>query len=322
MNIQALADELAAHPSIRGKLDIAEATRALRLGAEKTGQPGDDAAALPRPEGGWDLFAGEGFIPAFIADDPWFAGWCGAMVNISDIAAMGGRATALIDAIWAPDERSALPLLQGLRDAAAAYDVPIVGGHTNLRSPALGLAVSITGRATNLISSFAARPGDALIAAVDHRGAYRNFDNFCAALDAPHDRLRSDLALLPELAEAGLVDAGKDISQGGIVGTALMLAECSGCGFEIDVAAVLVPLGVPLARWLRSFPSFGFLLAVRPEAADAVCSRFDARDITAAVIGRASHLPRVELVHEGACATFWDHSSRPYLDLTREPANA
>jgi len=322
MNLQTLADDLSAHPSIRGKLDIAAATRALGLGADKSGQPGDDAAALPRPEGGWDLFAGEGFIPAFIADDPWFAGWCGAMVNISDIAAMGGRAAALLDAIWAPDAEAARPLLQGLRDAAEAYDVPIVGGHTNLRSPMLGLSVSITGRANSLISSFAARPGDALIAAVDHRGAYRNFDNFCAALDAPRDRLRSDLALLPELAEAGLVDAGKDISQGGIVGTALMLAECSGCGFEIDVAAVPLPPGVPLVRWLRSFPSFGFLLSVRPDLADAVCSRFGGRDITAAVIGRATRIPRVELVHEGARATFWDHSSRPYLDLTREPANA
>ena len=34
-------------------------------------------------------------------------------------------------------------------------------------------------------------------------------DNFCAALDAPADRLRSDLDLLPTLAEDGLVAAGK-----------------------------------------------------------------------------------------------------------------
>ena len=322
MDVSAIAQALAAHPSIRGKLDIAQATRMLDISAVTAGQPGDDAAALPDGAGGWDLLSGEGFVPGFVADDPWFAGWCGVMVNLSDIAAMGGRATALLDAIWAPDAAAATPLLQGLGDAAAAYGVPIVGGHTNLRSPALNLSVSVTGKARALISSFAARPGDVLVAAIDHRGAYRNFDNFCAALDAPHDRLRGDLALLPQLAEAGLVDAGKDISQGGIAGTALMLAECSGCGFAIDLDAVPVPPGIAPERWLRSFPSFGFLLSVRPAHAAPVCDRFAARGITAAPIGTAIADPRIDLQVGGTTATFWDYSAQPYLNLMPEHAHA
>jgi hypothetical protein len=158
--LAALAADLAAHPSIRGKRDIAVATGALGVGPSDAGRPGDDAAALPRPEGGWDLFAAEAFIPAFVADDPWFAGWCGVMVNLSDVAAMGGRATALTDMIWAPDAAAAAPLLAGLRAAAAAYGVPIVGGHTNLAAPALNLAVAVTGRAERLISGHGARAGD------------------------------------------------------------------------------------------------------------------------------------------------------------------
>lgn len=89
MGLADIAARLAAHPSIRGKLQIADATRGLGLDAASRGTPGDDAAALPRPDGGWDLLAGEGFMPQFVADDPWFAGWCGVMVNLSDIAAMG-----------------------------------------------------------------------------------------------------------------------------------------------------------------------------------------------------------------------------------------
>lgn len=323
MDLTALAARLAAHPSIRGKLQIADATRGLGLDAASPGAPGDDAAALPRTDGGWDLLAGEGFMPQFVADDPWFAGWCGVMVNLSDIAAMGGRATALLNAVWAPDATQAAPLLAGLRDAANAYGVPIVGGHTNLGAPALNLAVSVTGRADRLISSFAARPGDALIAAIDHRGSYRpSFDNWCAALDAPHARLREDLDLLPELAGAGLVDAGKDISQGGIVGTALMLAECSGCGFRIDTGAIPLPPGADLERWLRSFPSFGFLLSVRPDRATEVCAHFHARDLSAAVIGTATDTPRITL-HDGAqTAMFWDYRDQPYLGLTKDHAHA
>lgn len=323
MDVHALAAALAAHPSIRSKLDIAGTTRALSLSAGAPGMPGDDAAAIPAPDGNWDLLAGEGFMPQFVQDDPWFAGWCGVMVNLSDIAAMGGRPTALLDAVWAPDAASAEPLLTGLRDAVMAYGVPIVGGHTNLRSKDLNLAVSVMGRAKKLISSFAAAPGDLLIAAIDHRGRYRpSFDNWCAALDAPHERLRRDFEILPELAEAGLVDAGKDISQGGIVGTALMLAESSRCGFDIALADIPLPQGVQLERWLRSFPSFGFLLSVRPKRADEVCDVFAARGISAAAIGRATDSSRIDLMSGGARATFWDYAAAPYIALAKEIADA
>ncbi|MCA1288610.1 sll0787 family AIR synthase-like protein [Salipiger bermudensis] len=314
MSLDDLARGLRDHPSIRSKLAIARSTRALGLSAASDGRPGDDAAPLPR-DGGYDLLAGEGFIPAFVQDDPWFAGWCALMVNLSDIAAMGGRSVALVDQVWAPDEAAAAPLLQGLRDAAAAYDVPVVGGHTNFNAPQLGIAASVFGRAQRLITSFDARPGDVLIAATDHRGAYRNFDNFCAALKAPGPRLRGDLEVLPKLAEDGLVRAGKDISQGGIVGTALMLAECSGVGIEIDTGAILPPPRVPLDRWLRSFPSFGFLLSVAPEDANAICQRFAHRGIEAGAIGRIIPGSAVHLVGETGTALFWNHATQPYLDL-------
>ncbi|QEW18020.1 thiamine monophosphate kinase [Marinibacterium anthonyi] len=318
-DVEGLAQRLAAHPSIRSKLGIARATRALGLTSQTAGRPGDDAAILPR-EGGYDLLAGEGFIPAFVADDPWFAGWCAVMVNLSDIAAMGGRATAIIDQVWAPDAAAAAPMLAGLRDACAAYGVPLVGGHTNLAAPSIGLAASVFGRAQKLITSFDATPGDLLIAAIDHRGTYRNFDNFCAALDAPPPRLRADLALLADLAEDELVRAGKDISQGGIVGTALMLAECSGVGIDIDTTAIRPPKGVDPERWLRSFPSFGFLLSVPRETANAVCARFAARGIDAQAIGRVSEGTAVTLTDGSESALFWDYAQAPYLDLGEQDA--
>lgn len=317
MTPEALAGALRAHPSIRSKLAIGAATRVLGLTGASAGQPGDDAAVLPRA-GGYDLLAGEGFIPAFVQDDPWFAGWCGVMVNLSDIAAMGGRAVALIDQIWAPDAAHAAPLLAGLRAASEAYGVPLVGGHTNFAAKELSLAVSVMGRAEALISSFAARPGEVLIAAIDQRGSYRNFDNFCAALEAPAARLRGDLALLPALAEAGLVRAGKDISQGGIVGTALMLAECSGTGIDVDLTKITPPDGISLERWLRSFPSFGFLLATQPQHAAEVCARFAARDIAAGIIGQITQGSAVRLTDGSATATFWDHAAAPYLGLAQK----
>ncbi|WP_028956705.1 sll0787 family AIR synthase-like protein [Sulfitobacter sp. 20_GPM-1509m] len=317
-----LAEALRAHPAIRSKLGIAQAAGMLGLTGNAPGCPGDDAAIIRTAEG-FDLLAGEGFIPAFVQDDPWFAGWCGVMVNLSDIAAMGGRATALIDQVWAPNGQAAAPLMQGLRAAAAAYGVPLVGGHTNFSAAELNLAVSVLGKAQNPVTSFDARPGDVLISAIDHRGRYVNFDNFCAALDAPHDRLRGDLALLPDLAERGLLRAGKDISQGGIAGTALMLCESSGVGAVLDLDRIQTPGDVPLLRWLHSFPSFGFLLSVSARDAAEVCLGFRQRGIWADPIGTITEGSAVHLQQKGETATFWDHEQTPYLSLSRkEPADA
>ncbi len=222
----------------------------------------------------------------FVAAEPWFAGWCGVMVNISDVAAMGGTPVAVVDAMWADGAASAQEILVGMRAAADRFGVPIVGGHTNLNSRCGQLSVAILGKAKRLLTSFDANPGDRLVAAVDLRGRYRaHFSNWEAATDAPSSRLRTDLALLPTIAETGLSKAAKDISQGGIVGTAAMLAECSNVGVTINLGAIPQPSGVPLERWLNTFPSFGYLLAVAPENVASVTRLFLDRGIAAADIG-------------------------------------
>jgi selenophosphate synthetase-related protein len=65
---------------------------------------------------------------------PWFAGYCGVMVNVSDIYAMGGRPLAVVDALWSAGAETARPLLEGLAEASRRYGVPIVGGHSNHKS--------------------------------------------------------------------------------------------------------------------------------------------------------------------------------------------
>jgi uncharacterized protein len=235
--LEALTERLRASPALAAKADIGIV--AARLGLAQGAIPvGDDCAAIPDGDGHL-LFAAEGFISAFVDADPWFAGWCGVMVNLSDVAAMGGRPVAVVDVVWAEGEEGANAVLDGLRAAAAAYGVPIVGGHTNLHNRETHLAVAVLGRAgARLLTSFDGAPGDALIMVIDRRGAYREpFDNFQAALEAPPERLRGDLALLPELAEKALARAAKDISQGGIPGTAVMLAESSGVSIALDLDA-------------------------------------------------------------------------------------
>jgi len=267
---------------------------------------GDDCAALPDGDGHL-LLAIEGFVEDFIEAMPWFAGYCGVMVNVSDIYAMGGRPIAVVDALWSRGMAPGAQVLEGMAAASRAYGVPIVGGHSNNRSGRGQLAVAILGRARRLISSFAARPGDVLVAATDLRGAYQEpFPYWNASTGAPGERLRADLEILPALAEDGLCDAGKDISMAGPVGTALMLLECSGHGARIDLGALPRPDGVPLSRWLVSFPSYGFVLSVRPRHVAGVLGRFAARGIAAAACGEVRAGRTVELALDGASLPFWD----------------
>ena len=250
----------------------------------------------------------------FVERDAWFAGWCGVMVNVSDVAAMGGRPIAVVDAIWAAGEAAAMPLLEGMRAASEAYGVPIVGGHTNIRTDRSQLSVAILGRARSLLTSFDARPADRLVAAIDLRGRYREpFANWEAATDAPAARLKGDLEALPSLAESGLATAAKDISQGGLVGTAMMLAECSRAGLRIDIARLPKPEGVALERWLQTFPSYGFLVAVRPQNVAAVIDRFGERSIAAADVGEFSADHRVVIGDGESAEEIWDFEREPLI---------
>lgn len=318
-DLQRLAAALRESRGFAHKADIAPVVGALA--GTLPGDIGDDCAAIPDGDGHL-LFAIEGFLDEFVAAQPWFAGWCGVMVNLSDIAAMGGRPIAVVDALWSPGTQPGDAVLQGLAAAARAYGVPIVGGHSNCRAARAGLAVAVLGRATRLLSSFAARPGDTLVMAIDLRGGYDSEQPFWnAATRAPAGRARADLELLAELAEAGLADAAKDISMAGAVGTALMLLDCAGAGGVIDVDTIPRPDGVPLLRWLQTFPSFGFVLALRPPQVDAVLARFAARGIAAAAVGEvhAGHALHLRRGAEQVC--LWDLAERPFIGA-REPAHA
>jgi uncharacterized protein len=311
-----LAAKLKRSLSIQHKQDIQTAARAL--GGEWQSNEillGDDCAAIPDGDG-YLLLAAEGMLPNLIETDPWFAGWCAVMVNVSDIYAMGGHAIAVVDTIWSQSAESTQPLWEGMKAAALAYNVPIVGGHTNCHSPYNALSVAILGRAKRLISSFKAQPKDLLLVAVDFRGkSHPDYPFWNAATTADPARLRANLAILPHLAESGLCDAGKDISNGGIIGTLLMLLETSGCGAILDLDQVPCPAELSLDRWLISFPSYGFLLSVRSACVADVQKCFHQQDLVCEVVGEVQATRELVLRQskESPSETiqFWDFAQEP-----------
>ena len=68
------------------------------------------------------------------------------MVNLSDVAAMGGRATAVVDALWAVTQERGDELFAGMRAASDAY------GRSDRRGTRIRAALAIVSRVAVLVS--------------------------------------------------------------------------------------------------------------------------------------------------------------------------
>lgn len=127
---------------------------------------GDDAAVVPAPPGRLLLatdLACEGvhfdLAIGTLAD----AGWKVLTANVSDVAAMGGRALHALVAVAGPAPRGEvdfLDLYDGLSEAAAAYGVSLVGGDLSAAERWF-LSVAVTGTVEGEpVLRSGARPGD------------------------------------------------------------------------------------------------------------------------------------------------------------------
>jgi putative N-acetyltransferase (TIGR04045 family) len=215
---------------------------------------GDDGAPVP----GSDLVAAcDAILPSMVERDPEWAGWCSVLVNVNDLAAMGARPVGLLDAIGARDASFAARVLRGLGTASAAYGVPVLGGHTQFGVPA-ALSVTALGQATHPVPGGGGRPGDAVRLTVDTGGGWR--PGYAGRQwDSTSHRSGAQLRAMIESVGRARPSAAKDVSMAGIVGTLGMLAEASGCGAVLDVAAVPRPGVAAMGDWLTCFPGFGML---------------------------------------------------------------
>lgn len=218
---------------------------------------GDDGAPVP----GSDLVAAcDAILPAMVERDPEWAGWCAVLVNVNDLTAMGARPVALLDAVAARDASFARRILRGLADAAHAWDVPVLGGHTQFGVPA-ALSVTALGRAPSPVPGGGGRPGHGLRLTADLSGDWRPGYGR-TQWDSTSRRTREELRSLTDLVRVLRPSAAKDVSMAGLVGTAGMLAEASGCRAVLDVAAVPRPETATVGDWFTCFPGYAMLTTV------------------------------------------------------------
>jgi putative N-acetyltransferase (TIGR04045 family) len=220
---------------------------------------GDDGAPVP----GTDVVAAcDAIAPSMVERDPHWAGWCSVLVNVNDLAAMGASPVGLLDAVGARDASFAARVLAGLRQAATAYGVPVLGGHTQLGVPA-ALAVTALGRTADPVPGGGGRPGHRVRITADLGGGWRPGYRG-RQWDSTTTRRTPELRAMLTAVASARPAAAKDVSMAGIAGTLGMLAEASGCGAVLDVARVPRPAGATTGDWLSCFPGFAMITTDGP----------------------------------------------------------
>jgi len=312
-DIEALVAGLRTHPGLRNKAPIALVSEVLGATDWLSG-PGDDGALVA----GDLVVGGEAMAPSFVAADPYGAGVAAVLANVNDLAAMGAVPLAIVDTVVA-EEAVARLALEGMRDAARLYDVPIVGGHLTLHPgppaiSAFGLG-RLPGGAASVLSVTRAAAGQSLVVAAVTDGTMRHDFPFFRSFDERGPRLAGDVRTLARVAADGSCVAAKDVSMAGIVGSLGMLLEANRLGVTLDLDSLPKPAGVDIGRWLACFPCFAFLLCVPPGREDDCLRPFHDRGIAASVVGTLDVTGRVSVSSAGRTATVLDLTSEAVTGL-------
>ena len=131
---------------------------------ERFADIGDDAAVVEPPDSPLLLaadtvVAGVHTPPDLPLED---LGWKAVAVNVSDIAAMGGRPLHLLVTVAAPQGTDLDRLFDGVAEASKAYLCPVVGGDLTT-ADVLVVTVAVTGTVDGTpVSRAGARPGETI----------------------------------------------------------------------------------------------------------------------------------------------------------------
>ncbi|AET65122.1 methanogenesis marker 2 protein [Methanothrix harundinacea] len=303
MNIESLAAELRGFVGITRKKAIGDLVGHFPVESDLIiASFGEDAAVIDDGEEVM-LLAADGIWSRLLEADAEWAGYCAVLVNVHDIAAMGGWPVAMVDVLSAGSSDLAEAVLSGMRKGIEKFKVPIVGGHLHPDTPYSALDVAILGKAKKgaVILSSSAKPGDSVVVGIDLDG--RVHPSFAINWDSTSFKsgeiLLRQLGSMRELAERGLVTAGKDISNPGMLGTLGMLLESSRAGAVVDLEKIPKPEGMEMVVWQKMYPGMGFVVTAPAAKAEEVAGIFRGRGLTSAVIGRVTEERRL-LIESGS----------------------
>lgn len=293
MDLKPLVDSIRNFEGITRKNLIKDVTGLLEETYNISGKTllgfGDDASALEIGNGQVVLLAADGMWGKLMEADPWWAGYCSVLVNVNDIAAMGGIPLGMTNVLSTQDKDICIQIMDGINEGVKKFGVPMVGGHVHPDAPYNSLDVSITGimNRDDLITSCNAQPGDKVLVAMDLDGEIHpqfklNWDT--TTMKSP-ELVQAQIKAMNLLAREHLVSSGKDISNPGTLGTLGMLLETSNVGAIVELESIPRNPEVNWEDWLKLYPGAGFILTAEDGNVESIIEILEKVNITTKVVG-------------------------------------
>ena len=305
MNLDTLVDSIRSYDGITRKNFIKRATQILDDTYNISGRTaigfGDDASAINIGNNNLLLMAADGMWGRLMEGDPRWAGYCSVLVNVNDIAAMGGVPMGMTNVISVNNIEICNEIMMGIKEGVEKFGVPMVGGHIHPDTPYTALDVSITGivRKDDLITSGGANVGDSIIIGIDLDGQqHPNFPlNWDTTTHKTPEMVQSQILVMNSIARKHLLTAGKDISNPGILGTLGMLLEASEVGATVELERIPRNSNVNWEDWLKVYPGSGFVLTAEEKNVEEAIEMLENVNITSNVAGRIIEDKKLYLTH-------------------------
>jgi uncharacterized protein len=323
---ETIAKAVREYEGVKRKHAIGEMVKALKIDAPHVVAAFGEDAAVIEHHGEALLLAADGIWSKLMEADPYWAGYCSVLVNIHDIAAMGGHPIAMVDVFSISRNTVQEQVVKGMHDASEQFGVPIVGGHLHPDAPYSVIDVSILGsaRLDAIIYSSTAQTGDSVVAAIDltgrvHPSCMLNWDSVTMK---PAEKVRAQIAVMEQIGKKHLVTAGKDISNPGIIGTLGMLLEVSGKGADIDLDRIprpdLTKNNLTFDLWVRMYPGMGFIMTAKRAHMQELVRMFDNVGMTAREIGTVTDTRELRIHFEGKDTQVFDFIENGIMHINEE----
>lgn len=313
MELEALVQSIRNHPGVTRKQMIHEVIHFIPNISHNRilASCGEDAAVIEFDDSVL-LLAADGIMEPLMKASPYYAGYYSVLVNINDIAAMGGIPLAMVDILSMKDQKICAQVMKGVEAAIRKFGVPLVGGHTHPDCDyhAIDVAILGTAKRNEVVYSHTAEVGDDIIFAMDLDGFYP--DAIPYAWDTTTRKegevVRKQILIINRISSLGLLHSGKDMSNPGSIGTLGMLLETSGKGGYVDIDKIPRPVNSDFIQWIRAYQGCGFVLTCAPSNSNKIINILSEVGITATVVGSIENSSRLELELNGERAVVFDFS--------------
>ena len=325
MELSELVKSLQSFKGVSRKNSIEKVTKTLGDVYNITGDVlldfGDDASAIDIGDNQVVLLAADGIWGDLMNVDPYWAGYCAVLVNVNDIAAMGGKPIAMVNIMAVNNDEIYEDILSGIVDGCRKFNVPMVGGHLHPDAEYNSLDVAIAGIASkdSLITSSGAKVGDKVLVAIDTDG--RQYPGIPLNWDTTYEKdaklVQDQIKIMQKIAEEHLPSAGKDISNPGTLGTLEMLLEASGVGASVELEKIPRNKDVDWDMWLRAYPGAAFVMTAPEENAQAIIDALSPYSFEVAVIGDVIEEKKLYLSSGDEKLVLFDQNSNPVLVMNQ-----